>query len=88
MQFANQFNLVLINDKGGGAWTAHQSDFGQYLLIDLGSQFTLEAIATKGRDYTTEYVNEFKVEYGNDGQDFSSYRDKNGDIKVVNPDQD
>ena len=68
--------------KGGGAWTAHQSDFGQYLMVDLGSQFTIESIASKGRDQTKEYVKEFKIEYGHDGQDFATYRDKNGDLKV------
>ena len=67
--------------KGAG-WTAHLSDFGQYLLIDLKNKFTIESISTKGRDYTSEYVQEYKIEYGNDGEDFSSYRDKNGNVKV------
>lgn len=68
-------------DKGAG-WTAHLSDFGQYLLIDLKDKYTIESISTKGRDYSNEYVQEYKIEYGNDGEDFTSYRDKNGNVKV------
>ena len=52
------------------------------MLIDLKDKYTIESISTKGRDYTSEYVQEYKIEYGNDGEDFTSYRDKNGNVKV------
>ncbi|RWS27864.1 neurexin-4-like protein [Leptotrombidium deliense] len=67
---------------GGNAWTAAQSDFGQYLLIDLGKKHNITAIATAGKQFTSEFVQEYRLDYGNDGQDFSNYRDRNGNIKV------
>lgn len=67
---------------GGGAWTAGQSDFAQYVIIDLGEKYNISSITTQGRPYTNEYVQEYRIEYGNDGQDFANYRDRNGNIKV------
>ena len=67
---------------GSGSWTAGQSDFGQYLIVDLGEKRNITSIASQGKPYTSEYVQEFRLDYGNDGQDFASYRDRNGNIKV------
>ena len=66
----------------GSVWTAAQNDFSQYLQIDLGKQYNVSAIGTQGRQHTKEFVQEFKLETGIDGHDFSVYRDRNGNIKV------
>jgi hypothetical protein len=66
----------------GSAWTAGQNDLSQYLQIDLGKQYNISAIGTQGRQHTKEFVQEFKLETGIDGHDFSVYRDRNGNIKV------
>lgn len=66
----------------GSVWTAAQNDFSQYLQIDLGKQYNISAIGTQGRQHTQEFVQEFKLETGIDGHDFSVYRDRNGNIKV------
>ena len=70
------------NEIEGSVWTAAQNDFSQYLQIDLGKQYNISAIGTQGRQHTKEYVQEFKLETGIDGHDFSVYRDRNGNIKV------
>ena len=75
---------MMYNKQGGSAWTAGQSDFGQYLIIDLGEIKNISSIGTQGRPYTAEYIQEFRIDYGNDGQDFATYRDRNGNIKVGN----
>lgn len=72
----------ILNISGGSSWTAGQSDFGQYLIIDLGEKKNISSIASQGKPYTAEYVQEFRLDYGNDGQDFANYRDRNGNIKV------
>lgn len=50
--------------------------------MDLGEKRNITSIACQGKEYTSEYVQEFRLDYGNDGQDFASYRDRNGNIKV------
>uniref|UniRef100_A0A6G1SLQ2 Neurexin-4 n=2 Tax=Aceria tosichella TaxID=561515 RepID=A0A6G1SLQ2_9ACAR len=64
------------------AWTAGQSDFSQYLIIDLGKKFNITSISSQGRAYASEYVMEYRIDYGYDGQDFAPYRDRNGNIKI------
>ena len=70
------------------AWTAGQSDFSQYLIVDLGKKFNITGISTQGRAYATEYVMEYRIDYGYDGQDFAPYRDKNGNIKIFDGNSD
>ncbi|KAI1289294.1 Neurexin-4 [Halotydeus destructor] len=67
---------------GGSSWTAGQSDFGQYLIVDLGEKKNITSVAVQGKPYTAEYVQEYRLDYGNDGQDFASYRDRHGNIKA------
>lgn len=64
------------------AWTASQSDFAQYLTIDLGNKFNVTSIASQGRAHSNEYVMEYRIDFGYDGQDFAPYRDRNGNIKI------
>lgn len=64
------------------AWTAGNSDFGQYYIIDLKETRNVTSIATQGRPYTSEYVLEYRIEYGDNGVDFSEYKDTQGNIKV------
>lgn len=70
------------------AWTAGQSDFAQYLIIDLGKKFNVSSISTQGRAYSSEYVMEYKIDYGYDGQDFAPYRDRNGNVKIFDANTD
>ena len=68
--------------SGRIAWSAGNSDFGQYFVIDLGETKNVTAIATQGRPYTSEFVQEYRIEYGNNGMDFSEYKDAEGNTKV------
>lgn len=70
------------------AWTASQSDFAQYLIIDLGKKYNITSISSQGRAYSSEYVMEYRVDYGYDGQDFAPYRDRNGNIKIFDANTD
>lgn len=70
------------------AWTAGQSDFAQYLIVDLGKKFNITSVSTQGRAYASEYVMEYRVDYGYDGQDFAPYRDRNGNIKIFDANTD
>lgn len=70
------------------AWSAGQSDFSQYLVIDLTKEFNITSISTQGRAYSSEYVIEYRLDYGYDGQDFAPYRDRNGNIKIFEANND
>ncbi|GFU06145.1 neurexin-4 [Trichonephila clavipes] len=63
---------------GNGAWTAKSSDFSQYLIVDLRQKRNITAIATQGRPFTSEFVQEYRIEYGNKAMDYSEYKDREG----------
>lgn len=67
---------------GGSAWTAGSSDFGQYLIIDLGQIMNITAMATQGRSVQNEYVKEYGVSYGTNGLDYVDYKEEDGHTKV------
>ncbi|KAG8190720.1 hypothetical protein JTE90_024856 [Oedothorax gibbosus] len=64
--------------EGDGAWTAKSSDFSQYLIIDLRHKRNITGIAIQGRPFTSEFVQEFRIEYGNKALDYSEYKDREG----------
>ncbi|XP_076366495.1 neurexin-4 isoform X2 [Tachypleus tridentatus] len=73
---------------GGGAWTARNSDFSQYLILDLQEKKNITAIATQGRPYTSEFVQEYQLEYGNNGLDYTEYKDKEGNTRLFEGNED
>lgn len=68
--------------NSGSAWTAKNSDFDQYLLISLKSKKTITSIVTMGKQYSPEFVQEFKIYYGDHGGDFTEYKDREGNPKL------
>ncbi|EGI67749.1 Contactin-associated protein like 5-3 [Acromyrmex echinatior] len=66
---------------GGNAWTASSSDFGQYLIIDLGQVMNITAVATQGRSVQNEYVMEYRISYGTNGLDYVDYKEEDGHAK-------
>ncbi|KAL3247876.1 hypothetical protein MRX96_056793 [Rhipicephalus microplus] len=66
----------------GSAWTAKNSDFDQYLLISLNSKKTITSIVTMGKQHSPEFVQEFKIYYGDHGGDFTEYKDREGNPKL------
>jgi len=67
---------------GGNAWTASSSDFGQYLIVDLGQVMNVTLIATQGRSSQNEYVKEYRIGYGTNGLDYQDYKEEDGNTKV------
>ncbi|KAK9299061.1 hypothetical protein QLX08_007806 [Tetragonisca angustula] len=68
--------------NGGSAWTASSSDFGQYLIIDLGQVMNITAVATQGRAVQNEYVMEYIINYGTNGLDYVDYKEEDGNVKM------
>ncbi|CAH2105201.1 unnamed protein product [Euphydryas editha] len=67
---------------GLNAWTASESDFGQQLIIDLGTVKNITRVATQGRAHSREYVQEYHISYGSNGLDYVQYKAAGGEVKM------
>ncbi|XP_030841953.1 uncharacterized protein LOC115924199 [Strongylocentrotus purpuratus] len=55
----------------GGAWSALTNDVNQWLQVDLNGFYILTGVITQGRQDTDQWVNAFKVAYGEDGTNWN-----------------
>ncbi|CAB3222790.1 unnamed protein product [Arctia plantaginis] len=69
--------------KSLNAWTASENDFDQQLVIDLGSVKNITRVATQGRAHSQEFVQEYHISYGSNGQDFVQYKAAGGEVKNI-----
>ncbi|KAK4880887.1 hypothetical protein RN001_004206 [Aquatica leii] len=67
---------------GGNAWTAHNNDFEQKLIFDLGQVTNVTRVWTQGRTHSNEYVMEYSVSYGSNGYDYTDYKEPGGDTRL------
>ncbi|CAK9800818.1 Nrx-IV, partial [Anthophora quadrimaculata] len=74
--------------NGRNAWTASSSDFGQYLIIDLGHVTNITAVATQGRAVQNEYVMEYGISYGTNGLDYVDFKEEDGNVKMFKGNKD
>ena len=58
-----------------GAWSAGSNDDNQWLQIDLIGQYKVTRVATQGRNRYDQWVTEYKLQYGDDGNNFEHYRE-------------
>lgn len=75
---AHQARLHLkISGPRQGAWVAGQSDVNQWLQIDVGNNKTIVThVATQGRSgHCCQWVTIYKLQYGNDGENFTYYKE-------------
>lgn len=71
-----------------GAWTAKAADYSQYLEIDLHGVKNLTKISTQGRIDSDEYVTQYTISFGLDGNLFSSVKGFDGNIWAYNGNKD
>lgn len=83
MNILTNFACYLSGTSAGSAWTAQQSDFEQQLMIDLGIVRNVTRIEIQGRPHSNEYVTEFSISYGFNGQDYIDYKEPGGNTKVT-----
>ena len=58
----------------GGSWTARRNDSHQWLQIDLGNQQTkVTGVATQGSNGQNQWVTKYRLQYGEDGENFQYY---------------
>lgn len=62
-----------------GAWSSRRNDQNQWLQIDLRTRYTaVKGIATQGRDDWNQWVTRYRLQYGNDGNNFEFYTEVAG----------
>ena len=66
-----------------GAWSAGSNDDSQWLQIDLIGQYIVTRVATQGRNGHAQWVTEYKLQYGDDGNNFQYYRKQGQTIDMV-----
>ncbi|XP_048590450.1 lactadherin [Nematostella vectensis] len=66
-----------------GAWAPERNGKGEYLQVDVGRVTWITHVATQGRPQNNrQWVTEYSVEYSLTGDQWQSYQDGNGVIKV------
>lgn len=64
--------------SGAGSWLANGNDVNPWLQVDLLQTTRVIGIATQGRNDFSQWVKEYKLQYGENGQTFTFYR-RDGD---------
>ncbi|XP_078365183.1 retinoschisin-like [Oculina patagonica] len=73
-EYGNAWAAHLARLHLGGCWVARPSDNNQWLQVDLQQKTRITRIATQGRVEENQWVTEYKLQYGEDGQIFTFYR--------------
>lgn len=53
--------------------------------MEFKSEMSITSIVTMGKQYSPEFVQEYKIYYGFNGGDFTEYKDREGNSKVGTP---
>ncbi|KAL9957484.1 hypothetical protein ACROYT_G039122 [Oculina patagonica] len=64
----------LHNTEQHGSWSARTNDANRWLQIDLIGQYIVTRVATQGSNEHKEWVTKYKLQYGDDGDNFQYYR--------------
>ena len=57
-----------------GAWSSRRNDQNQWIQIDLPTRYTaVRGVATQGRYGWNQWVIQYRLQYGNDGESFEFY---------------
>ena len=85
MTSSSSWNAALATGKGRlygvGSWSARINDENQWIVVDLGRDEVVTAIATQGRSNYNQWVKTYSVSSSLDGKTFESY-EVGGSVKV------
>ncbi|EDO30171.1 predicted protein, partial [Nematostella vectensis] len=80
--YYGRLNNQAVSEKQFGAWAAKINQKGEYLQVDLGRVTLVTHVATQGRDDFPQWVTKYTVNYSLTGEQWQSYEDENGVIKL------
>ncbi|CAL4184396.1 unnamed protein product, partial [Meganyctiphanes norvegica] len=64
------------------AWSAQKNDYDQYIMVTFPKRRKVTKLATQGKQNTREFVSEFWVQFSDDGDYWTTYRDLVGNPKA------
>lgn len=75
--------IPILRCKGFSAWTPVENNYYNYLTFDLGDQRMIRTVSTLGRGNTKEFVTEYVIQYSDDGEQWRSYANSDGEDQVT-----
>ena len=66
-----------------GSWSAKVNDLNQWLQVDLQQTTRIKGIATQGRNAHSQWVIQYKLQYGEDGRAFKFYKQNEDHLDTV-----
>ncbi|XP_066022495.1 EGF-like repeat and discoidin I-like domain-containing protein 3 [Pocillopora verrucosa] len=68
-----RLNFLAHPGKQGG-WSAKNNNLNQWIQVDLLTKTTVTHMATQGRNAYNQWVKKFRIQYSDDGVNFSFYQ--------------
>ena len=81
----HQARLHYIPPAGkAGSWSAKTNDANQWLKVDLGTHSRVTRVASQGRyAVVNQWVTKYKLQFGDDGNNFMDYQAAPGGAATV-----
>ena len=80
----HQARLHYIPPAGkAGSWSAKTNDANQWLKVDLGTHSRVTRVASQGRYAVNQWVTKYKLQFGDDGNNFMDYQAAPGGAATV-----
>ena len=64
----------LAHQRKQGGWSAKNNNLNQWIQVDLLTKTTVTQIATQGRNADNQWVKKYRIQYSDDGVNFSFYQ--------------
>ena len=76
-----QFGRLYLHYASGinGAWCAKTNDINQWLQVDFENLVKVQGVATQGRQESNQWVQSYRLSYGETGVFFKEYKTKEGE---------
>ncbi|CAH3152188.1 unnamed protein product, partial [Pocillopora meandrina] len=64
----------LAHQRKKGGWSAKNNNLNQWIQVDLLTKTTVTHMATQGRNADNQWVKKYRIQYSDDGVNFSFYQ--------------
>ena len=64
----------LAHQRKKGGWSAKHNNVNQWIQVDLLTKTTVTQMATQGRNACNQWVKKYRMQYSDDGVNFSFYQ--------------
>jgi len=64
------------------AWTSAYDSLDQYFIVEFLTRVKICSISTQGRPSTLEFIEEYCIQYSDNGKGWKNIEDSHGNIEV------